>query len=452
MVQVFRILTGVAVASLLAGTAGARPVDATPGVILEIGGGGGNRGMAFSKEPYINQDTVFGSTDFSLSQVDLAFTDVTETASGLIVGLGYGWPRFGAQVLLGIRSVTLDWKEMALSTGTHKKDMEAEGSGLAWGARLEGTPWRGERFSLDLALFGVGMVDRKARLYETLLATGVRQEYAADNPNINYSAALVAIDAGIELTASYRFGNWIPWASIGSRAETAYFGFSQDFPVGVTRYNWELKDFTLEGSSTANPAVGVDWLLSGHGLARLEADLANPSGVWFSVTFRSGIRGNRKAEGKPTEADPAAAPAASAAPARSPEERANVAVAELDPRNVSAGEASVVADWLRTELIKTDAFNVIERQSMEKIFAEQGLQQTGCTNSECAVKLGKILNVKSMVVGSYGKLMDSYVVNIRVIDVESGKGVYADTAKGDTVDEVGQAVRDLASRMARGVK
>jgi hypothetical protein len=45
---------------------------------------------------------------------------------------------------------------------------------------------------------------------------------------------------------------------------------------------------------------------------------------------------------------------------------------------------------------------------MEKILAESSFQQTGCTSSECAVQIGKILNVKHMIVGSLSKLMDTY--------------------------------------------
>ena len=86
---------------------------------------------------------------------------------------------------------------------------------------------------------------------------------------------------------------------------------------------------------------------------------------------------------------------------------------------------------------------------MQKVLMEQAFQNTGCTSSECAVKLGKVLNVQKMVVGSFGKFLDSYVLNVRVVDVESGEVVYSDSAKGKTTDDVEANIKALAQRLSR---
>ncbi len=130
----------------------------------------------------------------------------------------------------------------------------------------------------------------------------------------------------------------------------------------------------------------------------------------------------------------------------------NVAVADLTASGVSSGDAAVVADLLRGELVKTGVFNVVEKGNMERVLAEQAFQQTGCTSQECAVKLGKLLNVQRMIVGSFGKLLGRHFVSIRVVDVETGKVVYADEAKGDTVDQIDAGLRSLAVRIATRVK
>ena len=125
-----------------------------------------------------------------------------------------------------------------------------------------------------------------------------------------------------------------------------------------------------------------------------------------------------------------------------------VAVAELAAEGVPASSAAIAADWLRGALVQTGTVAVVERQNMVKILAEQGLQQTGCTQSDCAVKLGKLLNVQRMVVGSFGKFLDANVLTIRVVDIESGQVVYSDTARGKTSEEMEVAIRALASRLA----
>ncbi len=127
-----------------------------------------------------------------------------------------------------------------------------------------------------------------------------------------------------------------------------------------------------------------------------------------------------------------------------------LAVADLQAESVSASDASVITSLLRGELVKTGRFKVVEKANMDKILQEQAFQQTGCTSSECAVKLGRVLNVKLMIVGEFGKLMGDSFVNVRVIDVETGLVVHADKAKGNTSDALENAINSMAARLAGG--
>ena len=99
----------------------------------------------------------------------------------------------------------------------------------------------------------------------------------------------------------------------------------------------------------------------------------------------------------------------------------NIAVADFAGKNVSQADASIVADFLRTELVSTGKCNVVEKANMDKVLAESAFQQSGCTTSECAVQIGKILNVRHMIVGSLSKLMDTYYITVNVVDVETSK-------------------------------
>jgi hypothetical protein len=129
-------------------------------------------------------------------------------------------------------------------------------------------------------------------------------------------------------------------------------------------------------------------------------------------------------------------------------EKVNIAVATLEPQGVSAADAAVISDRLRSEMVKTGAFNVVEKQNMEKILSEHAFQQTGCTSQECAVKLGRILNVKKMVVGSFGQLMGKHFISVRVIDVETGSADFSEDASGANVDEIMAGTRRIAESMA----
>ena len=140
------------------------------------------------------------------------------------------------------------------------------------------------------------------------------------------------------------------------------------------------------------------------------------------------------------------------APPKEGDKKLNFAIADLRGENVSAGDAAVMADLLRNELVKTNAFIVIEKQNMDKVLSEHAFQQTGCSSEECAVKLGKLLNVQRMAVGSFGKLMDSYILSIRVVNVETGASIYADSAEGEKVSQLRVGVKEMAQRMARQIR
>jgi TolB-like protein len=104
------------------------------------------------------------------------------------------------------------------------------------------------------------------------------------------------------------------------------------------------------------------------------------------------------------------------------QEKKNIAVIDLDVREgISRGEAGTLTDRLRSMLVKTNAFIVVERDKMENILTEVGFQQTGCVSTECAVEVGKILNVQQMVTGSIGKVGTLYTLDIRLVDVETSK-------------------------------
>lgn len=107
------------------------------------------------------------------------------------------------------------------------------------------------------------------------------------------------------------------------------------------------------------------------------------------------------------------------------------------------------SDILITELVKSGKFIVVERDRLEKIMAEQKLQQQGSIDPVTAVKLGQILGLEAIVIGAvteFGvkKEGSDYLitqskqqvaevnVDIRVVDVQTGQVILADSGKGVT--------------------
>jgi hypothetical protein len=104
-----------------------------------------------------------------------------------------------------------------------------------------------------------------------------------------------------------------------------------------------------------------------------------------------------------------------------PQTKLNIAVLDLEGTNISATNLTGFSNRLRTELFKTNAFNVFERNKMNKILEEQGFQLSGCTSNKCAVEIGKIIGVKKIIVGNVDKVGSIYSLNIRMVDIETGQ-------------------------------
>ena len=125
----------------------------------------------------------------------------------------------------------------------------------------------------------------------------------------------------------------------------------------------------------------------------------------------------------------------------------NLAIADFIGKNVSSSDASIVADFLRTEFVGIGEFNVIDKANMDKLLAEASFQQTGCTTAECAIQIGKILNVTQVIVGSYSKLGNVYYITVNLVDVETGKILKSLDQKVASVSEIRDVCKIIAFRI-----
>ncbi|MBN1384617.1 MAG: hypothetical protein JW983_07055 [Elusimicrobia bacterium] len=108
---------------------------------------------------------------------------------------------------------------------------------------------------------------------------------------------------------------------------------------------------------------------------------------------------------------------------------------------------TAASDILMTELGKSGKFILIERAKLNKVLEEQKLQTTGLIDSHTVSKAGKILGLDAVVVGAVSQFgikkggsnylltqsksqVAECTVDIRVIEVETGKILYIDSGKG----------------------
>lgn len=132
----------------------------------------------------------------------------------------------------------------------------------------------------------------------------------------------------------------------------------------------------------------------------------------------------------------------------------NLAVMRLESSRLDTSDLEVLRDALTVELQNSGRVRVMERSQMNAILAEQGFQKTGaCDASECAVEVGRILAVDRMVLGSAGKLGETWSVTLRLVNVETGEVAASvrDSRSGSIEVLLSQSVPKLAGDLVASI-
>lgn len=100
------------------------------------------------------------------------------------------------------------------------------------------------------------------------------------------------------------------------------------------------------------------------------------------------------------------------------EEKRNTAVLDLRPmEGVSEPMAQLMSEVLRAELYTTGQFNIMNREDMKVIFQEIAFQQSGACDTTCVVEVGQALGVEYMIIGSIGKVDQTYILTAKLVDI-----------------------------------
>jgi len=108
---------------------------------------------------------------------------------------------------------------------------------------------------------------------------------------------------------------------------------------------------------------------------------------------------------------------------------------------------TAASDILVTELVKSGKFIVVERDRLNKVMEEQKFQAQGMTDPATVAKIGQIMGLEAIVVGSVSQFgvkkegsdylltqskrqVADVTVDIRLVDVQSGQVILADSGKG----------------------
>ncbi len=93
--------------------------------------------------------------------------------------------------------------------------------------------------------------------------------------------------------------------------------------------------------------------------------------------------------------------------------------------NTDAFDGRNIAEQLTTEIVRTEKVEVVERGLLEKVMEEQNIQTAGFAHEAASKKPGKIFPADAIVTGFVSNKDGDIRVYARLIDVTSGKVLFA---------------------------
>ncbi|MCK5598685.1 hypothetical protein KAI78_03590 [bacterium] len=126
-----------------------------------------------------------------------------------------------------------------------------------------------------------------------------------------------------------------------------------------------------------------------------------------------------------------------------------IAVQDFNTEGIEPHIGRVSAREFRNILVANEELTVLDRSSMEMILKEQNFQTSGCTSTECAVEMGKLLAANIIITGTVSKVGKTFYLSVKGISIETGEIKYSESSydKGE-VDIVITIAHNLAAMIS----
>lgn len=109
----------------------------------------------------------------------------------------------------------------------------------------------------------------------------------------------------------------------------------------------------------------------------------------------------------------------------------------------------IVAEWFTTTLVDSGRFEIIERRLLQQILDEQKIGASGLIDPRSASQLGRLLGVNTVVSGTVQSYDRTIELNTRLIDVETGSIIIAESVKANSASSLNSLVSQVADKMIR---
>lgn len=127
-----------------------------------------------------------------------------------------------------------------------------------------------------------------------------------------------------------------------------------------------------------------------------------------------------------------------------------ITVLDFAASNISKEEALLLVDYLSSGIVESGKYRVIDRTQREALLSEQKFSlsaEADDTTKEFQLEIGKLLSAKFIIVGSVGDVSDVFLINVKLIDVETGEALRTVSEKYSSMKSLIDDSESLLNRL-----
>ncbi len=123
-------------------------------------------------------------------------------------------------------------------------------------------------------------------------------------------------------------------------------------------------------------------------------------------------------------------------------DKQKIAVLELNARGLDADVARSITDVVAREVDRSGLFETLSTDDIRAMLQhEQSKMLVGCDDASCLAEIGGALGVAKLLAGNVGKIGETYVISLKLIDVRAAEVVNREerTVRGKADDLIAEA-------------
>jgi hypothetical protein len=99
-----------------------------------------------------------------------------------------------------------------------------------------------------------------------------------------------------------------------------------------------------------------------------------------------------------------------------------LAILELSTHGIATATAEEISDGIRAEMRHLSVYELIDPATIQSVLRDQNMGNSSeCNQNSCALQIGQILGADRVAMGSISLIDGTYSVNIRTIEINTGR-------------------------------